>query len=95
MRLYVNDTQFPRWFRLGDQKGTQLPARVTSVAPCSVTVSVCRDSHIRVAATGSVDEANAFSGLATGLTIGPLRLQETQVAWLEAHIDEPMGRPGR
>lgn len=81
--------------------------------------------HIRVAATGSVDEANAFIGLATchasepvraillriqndlfnigadlrrserpPLKVGPLRLQETQVAWLEAHIEEPMGRLG-
>jgi len=75
--------------------------------------------HIRVAATGSVDEANAFIGWAarhvserlrpilrriqndlfdigadlcrperTGLKVEPLRLQEAQVAWLEACIDE-------
>jgi cob(I)alamin adenosyltransferase len=75
--------------------------------------------HIRVAATGSVDEANAFIGWAarhvrepvrallvriqndmfdigadlcrperSGLKVEPLRLQETQVAWLEQCIDE-------
>ena len=75
--------------------------------------------HIRVAATGSVDEANAFIGWAerhaaepirlalrriqndlfdigadlcrperSGLKVEPLRLQEAQVAWLEAMIDE-------
>jgi cob(I)alamin adenosyltransferase len=75
--------------------------------------------HIRVAATGSVDEANAFIGWAarhvaepvrtilrrvqndlfdigadlcrperSGLKAEPLRLQEAQVAWLEAAIDE-------
>jgi cob(I)alamin adenosyltransferase len=75
--------------------------------------------HIRVAATGSVDEANAFIGWAvrhvsepvgaillhvqndlfdigadlsrperSGLKVEPLRLQEAQVAWLEARIDE-------
>jgi cob(I)alamin adenosyltransferase len=75
--------------------------------------------HIRVAATGSLDEANAFIGWASrhvgepvraillriqndlfdigadlcrpersGLKVEPLRLQETQVAWLEATIDE-------
>lgn len=74
--------------------------------------------HIRVAATGSVDEANAFIGWAvrhvhepvrtillriqndlfdigadlcrperSGLKVEPLRLQEAQVAWLEAQID--------
>jgi len=78
--------------------------------------------HIRVAATGSVDEANAFVGWAarhagkparaillriqndlfdigadlcrperSGLRVEPLRLQETQVAWLEAVIDEHNG----
>lgn len=75
--------------------------------------------HIRVAATGSVDEANAFIGWAarrvgdparaillpvqndlfdigadlcrperSGLKVEPLRLQQTQVAWLEERIDE-------
>ncbi|MBV9829367.1 MAG: cob(I)yrinic acid a,c-diamide adenosyltransferase [Alphaproteobacteria bacterium] len=75
--------------------------------------------HIRIAATGSVDEANAFIGWAalrvapptrsvlariqndlfdigadlcrperSGLKVEPLRLQEEQVAWLEALIDE-------
>lgn len=75
--------------------------------------------HIRVAATGSVDEANGFIGWAahhvsepirdvllrtqndlfdigadlcrperSGLKVEPLRLQETQVAWPEARIDE-------
>jgi cob(I)alamin adenosyltransferase len=74
--------------------------------------------HIRIAATGSVDEANAFIGWAarhvsepigailgriqndlfdigadlcrperSGLEVEPLRLQEAQVAWLEAMID--------
>jgi cob(I)alamin adenosyltransferase len=74
--------------------------------------------HIRVAATGSVDEANAFIGWAachasepvravlvriqndlfdigadlcrperSRLKVDPLRLQETQVAWLETVID--------
>jgi cob(I)alamin adenosyltransferase len=74
--------------------------------------------HIRVAATGAVDEANAFIGLAacrtgegvrstllhiqndlfdigadlcrperSGLKVEPLRVQEAQVAWLEAAID--------
>ena len=78
--------------------------------------------HIRVAATGSVDEANAFIGSAarhvaepirpilariqndlfdigadlcrperSGLKVEPLRLQETQVAWLEAKMDEYNG----
>jgi cob(I)alamin adenosyltransferase len=75
--------------------------------------------HIRVAATGSVDETNALLGLAerhvaegvrpilrriqndlfdigadlcrperSGLKVEPLRLQETQVAWLESMIDQ-------
>jgi cob(I)alamin adenosyltransferase len=75
--------------------------------------------HIRVAAIGSVDEANAFIGWAqrhvgeptraillriqndlfdigadlcrperSGLKVEPLRLQETQVAWLEERTDE-------
>jgi cob(I)alamin adenosyltransferase len=75
--------------------------------------------HIRVAVTGSVDEANAFVGWAArhvgerarailqrvqndlfdigadlcrpervGLKVEPLRLQETQVAWLEERIEE-------
>ncbi|HJU17531.1 MAG TPA: ATP:cob(I)alamin adenosyltransferase [Stellaceae bacterium] len=74
--------------------------------------------HIRVAATGSVDEANAVIGGAarhvsepvgrfcgvsrrsfghwrdlcrperSRLKMEPLRLQEVQVAWLEATIDE-------
>src|ERR1700733_4731868 len=78
--------------------------------------------HVRVAATGSVDEANAFIGWAachagepvrtillriqndlfdigadlcrperSGLKVEPLRLQETQVAWLETVIDEHNG----
>lgn len=73
--------------------------------------------HIRVAALGSIDEANAFIGLAchyvadntrhllahvqndlldigadlckperTGLKVEPLRLQEEQVAWLDATL---------
>jgi cob(I)alamin adenosyltransferase len=75
--------------------------------------------HIRVAATGTVDEASAFIGWAacraseptrailgriqndlfdigadlcrperSGLKVEPLRLQEAQVTWLEATIDE-------
>lgn len=48
----------------------------------------------RVAATGSVDEADAFLGLAclcrperSGLKVEPLRLAEAQVAWLEAVLE--------
>jgi cob(I)alamin adenosyltransferase len=78
--------------------------------------------HIRVAATGCVDEANAIIGWAaghateptrailrriqndlfdvgadlcrperSGLKVEPLRLQEAQVSWLEAIIDEQNG----